>query len=232
MTDEQRFRDCLQDESAWFSTLSDRVRSSLAAAGRFHRIKAGAAVYRQGDSPDGLYAVLEGRIRLVAWSPGGVGCLLLIASPGMWFGEVSTIDGEPRQQDALAQVDSLVARIPLERLVTLAVEQPDLWRQIGRLACSHQRDAIRHIQDLLGLPLPARVAKVLLACAAGNGERVILTQEELAGTCGMGRQTANAILRSLARAGAVQLGYRAIIVADARQLTGIAAGEIFLDHKE
>lgn len=231
MSDAAQFLACLQGKRGWFSSLADSLQAQLAAAARLRRVNDGDAVYRQGDAPDGLYAVLQGRVRLTAWSAGGVGCLLLLAGEGMWFGEVSTIDAAPRQQDAAAQGACLVARIPLAAIAAIASEQPDLWRHIGQLACTHQRQAIAHIQDLLSLPRTARVAKVLLAARADDAP-IAMTQDELAGTCGMGRQTVNAILGSLEQGGVVRLGYRAIRILDADRLARVAAGEISGEVKE
>lgn len=225
MTDAAQFLACMQATRGWFSSLDGHLQAQLAAAVRLRRVKDGDAVYRQGDAPDGLYAMLHGRVRLTAWSPGGVGCLLLLAGEGMWFGEVSTIDAAPRQQDAIAQGACLVARIPLGAVTEIAGKEPELWRHIGRLACTHQRQAIAHIQDLLSLTRTARVAKVLLAASADDAP-VAMTQDELGATCGMGRQTVNAILGTLEQAGMVRLGYRAIRIVDADRLARVASGEI------
>lgn len=232
MTKEAQFLAAMQGKSEWFASLADPIQAQLAAAAQVRRVKDGEAVYRQGDAPDGLYAMLQGRVRLIAWSPGGVGCLLLLAAEGMWFGEVSTIDAAPRQQDAIAQGACQVARIPLAAIAEIAAQQPELWRHIGRLACTHQRQAISHIQDLLSLPRAARVAKVLLASSAGDDAPVAMTQDELAGTCGMGRQTANAILGTLEQAGMVRLGYRVIWILDAERLARVAMSEICFTNKE
>ncbi|MDJ0276435.1 Crp/Fnr family transcriptional regulator [Sphingomonas sp. 2R-10] len=184
----------------------------------------GAAVYRQGDPPDGLYAVVEGQVRLTGYSPQGIGFLLLLAGPGEWFGEASSLDDGPRQQDAVSHGNSVVLHISHGDLAKIGAETPGLWRAIGRMASLHQRAALASIRNLLSMPAAGRVALLLQALDGRRpGVPLSIAQDELAANVGLSRQTVNAVLQDLRRRGLIELGYGSVRVTG--DLTGIAQGD-------
>ena len=77
------------------------------------------------------------------------------------------------------------------------------------------RRSTGHVEDLVFLDLPARVAKCLLDLADASGtEQVDLTQEDLGAFVGATRVSVNRVLADLERRGAVTVGRRHIGLAD------------------
>ena len=84
----------------WFSHLPVSLQDSLLSAARLRRLSPGQRLFKRGDPPCGLYAVLEGAVRVGAVSEQGKEALLSLVEPPHWFGEICLFDGQPRTHDA------------------------------------------------------------------------------------------------------------------------------------
>jgi CRP/FNR family transcriptional regulator, cyclic AMP receptor protein len=76
----------------------DRV---LQVAGE-RRFKNGQVIFQKGDPGTSMMAVLEGRVRIGAYSEDGKEIILNIVEPGQVFGEIALLDGKERTADATA----------------------------------------------------------------------------------------------------------------------------------
>ena len=86
----------------WFAALPQALRHTLLDMAQVQRLDAGQRLFRRGDKPSGLYAVVEGAVRVGAVSETGKEALLTLVEPPYWFGEISLFDGLPRTHDAFA----------------------------------------------------------------------------------------------------------------------------------
>lgn len=86
----------------WFSHLPDDFQRSLLAAARLRTLAAGQLLFKRGDPPCGLYAVLDGAVRISAVNAQGKEAVLSLVETPYWFGEICLFDGLPRTHDALA----------------------------------------------------------------------------------------------------------------------------------
>ena len=204
----------LLDADRWFGSLAPERREALIAAGRVSAVPAGGLIYATGDPPNGLWAVIEGQVRLKGYPAAGAEFLALILRPGTWFGEVSTLDGGPRPHDAAAFGSARVLHVPMAAFLRAAERLPVLYHDLGRLVCQHQRIALDFIAQVAALPPAARVARLLTGRAHEEGGLLHVRQEEIAVMLGMSRQTVNRHLRSLERQGVIALGYGRIAVRD------------------
>jgi CRP/FNR family cyclic AMP-dependent transcriptional regulator len=135
------------EESSLFSGLSEALLLRLARSGAVLDVKRNDFVFREGDSGDKVYLVLEGAIRISRTVPGMGEEALAILKPGSAFGEMSLIDGSPRSADARGHEASrlyVVAKQEMERLMfvdrTLAVDL--LWKMVRILS-----DRLRQTND-------------------------------------------------------------------------------------
>jgi CRP-like cAMP-binding protein len=214
----------LLDTDRWFGSLTPERRDALIAEARVRTVPAGGLIYGIGDAPNGLWAVIEGQVRLKGYPAAGAEFLALILRPGTWFGEVSTLDGGPRPHDAAAFGAARVLHVPMAAFQRAAARLPVLYHDVGRLVCQHQRIALDFIAEALSLPVPARLAKLLLGRLDDADGTFHVRQEEVAVMLGVSRQTANRHLRSLAQQGAIRLAYARIAVVDRAVLRALAGG--------
>jgi CRP-like cAMP-binding protein len=212
----------------WFSHLPVSLQDSLLSAARLRRLSPGQRLFKRGDPPCGLYAVLEGAVRVGAVSEQGKEALLSLVEPPHWFGEICLFDGQPRTHDAYGVGQCTLLHIPQNTLLTLLDEHPQHWRQLALLMSQKLRMTFINLEQLSLLPAPARLAHRLLMIAEGYGEttpprRVLqLPQEQLAAMLSLSRQTTNQILKELQGQGVIGLSYGEIEILDAERLRTLA----------
>lgn len=198
-------------DNSWFNSLNPNLGERLWAGARTRWLTNGNAIYRQGDPPDGLYAVLDGTVRLTSYSEQGIGHVLMLARRGDWFGEVSTLDAGTRQQDAVGVGEVSLLHVPMIEVERIGVADPELWRAIGRLATLHQRTALDFMKAMGAISAEGRVLALLRALShPGSDRRLCVTHEEIAANVGMSRQTVTTVLQRLRRLGLVELGYKSV----------------------
>jgi CRP/FNR family transcriptional regulator, cyclic AMP receptor protein len=194
------------ERDAWFEALPAKWRERLLDCGVPQHFRSGDHVYRLGDPPNGMWAVLEGAVRVVGNTPSGAALLTLVAGPGVWIGEVSAFDQGPRIHDAIVVRDTVLLHVGAVALSRLAAEHPDFHRHLGQLVCARYRRVLSFLAGTLTLPLRARIARVLLnALGEIRPGLVNVCQDELAALAGVSRQSANRELKRLEAAGLIKL---------------------------
>ncbi|WP_369989970.1 Crp/Fnr family transcriptional regulator [Pseudomonas xanthosomatis] len=212
----------------WFRQLPDAVQDSLLALARVRELAAGQCLFQRGDAPCGLYAVLEGAMRVGAVSSEGKEALLTLVEAPHWFGEISLFDGQPRTHDAFAEGPTRLLWIPQAALLQWLAQQPQHWRELALLMSHKLRWVFVALEQQSLLAAAPRVAHRLLQIAEGYGERDVaqwrlqLSQEQLALMLSLSRQTINQILKNLEQAGVVRLGYGEVEIVDAQRLRALA----------
>ncbi|MFC6301033.1 cyclic nucleotide-binding domain-containing protein [Pseudomonas sp. CCM 7893] len=208
----------------WYSHLPATLQDSLLANARLRHLTAGQYLFKRGDPPCGLYAVLEGTVRISAVSEQGKEAVLSLVELPHWFGEISVFDGLPRTHDACAVGPCTLLQVPQPAMLQILEEHPRYWRDMALLMSQKLRLTFINIEQLSLMPASVRVAHRLLMIAEGYGEieqarRMLqLPQEDLAAMLSLSRQTTNALLKDLQSQGIVRLGYGEIEILDVQRL--------------
>ena len=218
----------LLNQGHWFAALPAALSQTLLEMARVQRLDAGQRLFRRGDRPSGLYAVVEGAVRVGAIGENGKEALLTLVEPPYWFGEISLFDGLPRTHDAFAESASTLLLLPQAELLALLERQPQHWRDFALLMSHKLRLAFIALEDMSLLPAAPRLARRLLLIAENYGEseprRVLhLAQEQLALMLSLSRQTTNQILKELEAQGVVRLTYGEIEILDFERLRQLAS---------
>lgn len=213
----------------WFKHLPPELQRSLLGAARVRSLTAGQFLFKRGDPPCGLYAVLEGAVRISAVSAQGKEAVLSLVETPHWFGEICLFDNLPRTHDALATGACTLLQVPQAALLDILEQQPMFWRDMALLMSHKLRLSLINIEQISLMPASVRLAHRLLMIAQGYGEiepprRVLqLPQEDLAAMLGLSRQTINSLLKALEQQGIIGLSYGAIEILDLNRLR-LAAG--------
>ena len=208
----------------WFSHLPASFQHSLLTSARQRRLAAGQYLFKRGDPPCGLYAVLDGTLRISAVNEHGKEALLSLVERPYWFGEICLFDGLPRTHDACAVGPCTLLQVPQQALLNILGESPPYWRDMALLMSQKLRLSFINIEHLSLMPASVRLAHRLLMIVEGYGDtehskRVLqLPQEDLAAMLSLSRQTTNALLKDLQAQGVVRLGYGEIEILDAHRL--------------
>lgn len=206
-------------------TLPDAISALLLAASTRRALVKGQELFGQGSMPQAMYGVVSGSLRIGLTGEDGNEFLATVAGPGQWFGEGPLLDGAERVFRACAMGDAEVAILAATDFQRLVRTHPEALLALARLVCSRYRSALAWIEDANLRPLPARLARRVLALhsQAAREQRggMRLSQDELAGHLGVSRQSVNRLLKAWERSGHVRLSYGGMEILDPAVLVEI-----------
>ncbi|MCI3132434.1 Crp/Fnr family transcriptional regulator [Phenylobacterium aquaticum] len=232
--------DALQEvlsRTPWFRGLPPDLAEGLLRLAQVRRWT-DETVYAAGDPPNGLFALISGEVRIAQTTASGRAALLMIASPGVWFGEAAMIDGKPRTSEAAAVGAATLLQVTPSAFQQLTAHSGPNMAAFASLVCDQYRRAMDYIVETAGLSARVRLAQRLAELVRthgrpGAGGIVIdlkLSQESLAEMAGVSRQTLNRLLKALEADGVVALGYRALAVRDPAALEALARSRTLPAH--
>ena len=209
-----------------FTALDDAAAVSLRASMDSVKISKGGILFKEGDSGEHVYVIVEGKLKLGTSSGDGRENLLSILGPGEMFGELSLFDPGPRTSAATAVTDAKLLSLSHEKLIPWLRENPDVSLQLLARLAQRLRRTNEAVGDLVFSDVPGRVAKAIMdlgnrfGVQKDDGLHVNhdLTQEELAQLVGASRETVNKALADFAGRGWVRLEPRAVVVLDLERL--------------
>lgn len=186
---------------------------------RVVELEAGERLSELGAAPSSVCIVRHGRLDLIVPGPQHP-VIIQTLHPGDIDGDIQLLLDMPMPYEARAGLPSVCLILPEAALNGLLLQQPHLARRwltsvSQRLARSHNR-----LATLLGRPLNAQVAQVLLD-EDDNGV-VHIAQVTLAAMLGAARPSVNRVLRGLEERGAVQLQYGHILIVNPQELENAA----------
>jgi CRP/FNR family transcriptional regulator len=196
-------------------TLHDTARRAQRCA-----FRPGQHILLEGEDPPGLFFVLRGRVRLSRTAPDGREQVLAMAGPGDHFNPVPLFDGAPNPATARAMSPVTCLLLPREDLLALIRSHPDLALATLSAMAGQLRELVSLVEDLAFRSVRARLARQLLAEAAGGAAE--LTHQELAERTATVREIAGRALRRLAEEGLVRLERGRVIVLDQPGLARVA----------
>ncbi|HTD76297.1 MAG TPA: cyclic nucleotide-binding domain-containing protein, partial [Chloroflexota bacterium] len=78
-----------------FSDLDDSELSKIARLLKEHKVSENEVIFNQGDPGDGLYIILQGRVRIATTDSFGRERVLAFYGPGEFFGDMAVLTGAP-----------------------------------------------------------------------------------------------------------------------------------------
>lgn len=161
-----------------------------------------------------LYRIHNGRRRVVTR-----------VGPGSVIGDIAMF-GEGTYESSARAVGQVKAfRFARDELIPELARHPALclrWLVAGLRQLQHTQRRIVHLMHKTVL---AQVADLLIEESTRNSSEIELSQAAIATLLGASRQTVNEALGALRDIGAVETGYRKIVVIDAEILSKVAAGD-------
>jgi CRP/FNR family transcriptional regulator len=179
----------------------------------------GDQIIHEDDAPLGIYIVQQGRVRLSCTAPDGREQVLGMVGAGEIFNMVSVFDGQPNHASARAMSPVECLLLARADMLALLRTHPDLALAMLHEMAGELRELVLLVEDLAFRSVRARLARQLLAEAAGD--RADLTHQELAERAGTVREMAGRALRRLAEDGLVRLERGRVIVLDREGLAQV-----------
>lgn len=209
----------------WFAGQPASLQQIILHRAILLKVPAGKIIYRQGDPPTGLFGICSGRVKFSYTLQSGKEIVAGFGASGMWFGEVSMIDGLPRHHAATAASATTLVQIPRKQFDEIVTKEPALVRNFATLLCNNLRKVLFFHDEVNSQPPLIRLAQLLSLLAQGDvqpGDKkdivLEISQSQLASMIGLSRQTTNKLLQHLKERRLIEIQYGAIIVLNAREL--------------
>lgn len=217
------------NNNLWYSQLEPSFQQFILEHSHMLEVLKDQSIFLSGDTFNGLYAVLEGAVRLGYIDIQGKEAIAAIAEPIMWFGEISLVDQQPRSHDAIAVQKSVILHLPSANLQLLLQQHPQFWFHIAQLTSQKLRFAFLELISFQTQNIKQRLAQRLLFILNGYGNHlsieqnsIHLSQEQLAQMLVCSRQTVNQELQELEKQGVLKVAFRKIEILDFNLLHQIA----------
>jgi CRP/FNR family transcriptional regulator, cyclic AMP receptor protein len=205
--------------------LSEEERRRFLAMCRRRRFAKGEVLFHAGDPSESLHLVASGRLAVWSYTELGDAAMLNMIGPGGFVGELSLLgDGERRSATVRALEVAETLSVRRDDFDRLRRDQPSVDRVLLVALATELRRISDLMMEMLYVPAETRVLRRLLAVGAlwGEGERLPITQSELAGLAGTTRATANRALRQATADGLIALRRGSIEILNAKQLAARA----------
>jgi len=199
-----------------FAPLGQRERLELAARMRLKHFQRNEVIFHRDDTAGHVYLIASGTVKVSVPQEGGQEVVIALHRGGDVFGEISLFDEGPRSATVTAMTETITFALANRDFMDVLRGSPDAMRQLLALLATRIRRSTGHIEDLVFLDLPGRVAKLLLDQneLLGSTNVIPLTQEDLAQFVGATRVAVNRVLVDLERRGGVKLGRGQIDIVD------------------
>lgn len=217
-------------KSLFFSSLPEIAQREINRLFTEERIQKDDYVFFEGDLPEWLYIVKEGRVKLVKHSDTGKDVILQIYVPGDMFGEVAIFDRKPYGASAQAMEDSTVLKLSRKDFLLFWGRHPfiatEMIMELGR----QLREAHTTIKSLAVDRVEQRIASILLKLAGKLGvqEKVgivlnlPLTRQDLADMAGTTVETTIRVMSRFTKAKIIKAVNGKILILDPKMLRQIS----------
>lgn len=186
----------------------------------------GFALFRSGDRCNGLYLVLEGRVRIYRTATDGREQTLALEGPGRPVAELPLFDGGPYPASAATVAPSRLAFLPRGDFEHAFRTDPEVATAVVRALGHRLRHLVQLVETISFRDVAARLAMLLADHAdqhgTATGDLVTLeldrTQEQLATEIGTARESVSRALKQLKAKGLIvtQQGSHFELVASTR----------------
>lgn len=202
--------------------LGDESLLPIAEISRERSFEKNEFLAQEGDFCTGFYLVLSGRLRVFKMSPNGKEKVLMIAEPGMTFGEDALFGRGAFLQNAVAMEKTKVLSIPRAEFLNMLRRNPDLAFQVMESLCAWIRRLSSSVENIALLSATERVSRYLLGLA-GNGNEVKtvafpVKKKEIAEQIGITPETLSRIFAELERREIIEVNQKEVTFKDLEQL--------------
>ena len=180
-------------------------------------------VYHQEDSPEYVYIVKSGRVRVTSYQPNGAEKQIYIAEKGAMFGESSIIGRRPQ----IGKVEKVMST------------DWELTQRIIQLICRKNHILFKQVLELSFAQSLQRVAKILLNIGKQygklSGDKIVIsikfTHQDVASMINTSRVTVSNIFNVLSEKGIISKKNGYFSLNHIETLISIADGDLFDIHQ-
>jgi len=210
-----------------FSGLADSQVDALLPHVQHRTYPSRARILQAGESTDGLYLLLSGRVAVLHEDAHGRQFIARITGPGEFFGELGLLEREPCAASVQSQEPCEILFISRGRVLELLEQSAGAAIGMLRAVVKRLHDAHGKMHGLALTSVYERVANVLLETSRViDGERrVEVGAERIAAMVGASREMVSRVIGDMIRRHVVRRERRKLIVIDDSGLSRPAMDE-------
>jgi len=210
-------------EQSFLGGLSPAARDALLALGTLRECATPSTLIRAGDRCTDVLILVDGWAKVIGSAADGRQALLALHFSGDLIGEQDALDDRPRSASVISAGPAVVHAVAKSAFLRFMLDWPEAGVTMSRVLCARLRWATSRQLDFSGLPVLARVARVLSDLSELDRDfGYALTQPELAAMIGASEPAVHKAIRQLRVGGVIETGYRRIVVTDQEALDSIA----------
>lgn len=203
------------------TSLDENIQLQLARVSTAMDFRRRRFIYRAGDTPDALYLIGRGRVKLCGLDEsGGREAVIDILPTGTLFGEFALYGSGGRQMCAVAYENARLLRIPVGEYKKVMAESPALYDYTFRLIGQRLSRSERRCADFALDAIATRLEKLLAELSERYGRReddgvlidLALPHREIASIVGSTRESVTVRLNDMRRAGMIDFVDRKILI--------------------
>jgi len=207
-----------------FSGLNDAELAELGGLAVERSFDSGEFVFWEGDRPDSLYIMAEGKIKVLKHSSLGKEFVIAFFGPGEMFGEVAVFENKPYPASAQAAAKTRVLGIKRATFIAFLADRPEVAMRIIYVLGGRLRDAQGRLRDIAGERVEQRVARTLIMLSSKLGRELPFTRQEIADMAGTTTETAIRIMSRLKDGGIIRSVRGKTIILDEDKLRLLSEG--------
>lgn len=205
--------------------------SALSTIQQRRVVMAGAALFTEGHSPQGLVVLCSGRVKVTASSAGGRTLILRIAGPGDVLGLSAVISNTAHAVSARALELTQFNFLARDAFLCFLADRSDLWSRVATHLAAEVHRSQRQVSRIALAPTArAKLAGLLLDWIDGDAAKpgapirfsLPLTHEEVGELIGSSRETVARLFAQFRRQNLIHARGRFVTVPDRRRLEAIA----------
>jgi len=214
----------LLKKTGHFAVLTGEELAELAGMAKEKRCENGQTIFWEGDTPDWIYVVGEGKVKIAKYASSGKELIVAIFTSGQIFGEVAVFDGIPYPASAQAIGQTTILGIRRDDLLSFLSRNPGVALRMINLLGSRLREAHDRLRDMAGERVDQRVARILLMISGKTGMHIPFTRQEIADMAGTTTETAFRVTTRMKEQGIIDTVRGGINIIDITKLSELSEG--------
>lgn len=182
----------------------------------------GSILFHAEDHADHIWLVKKGRVHLSQYTSAGRILTRCVLTPGEVFCCLSAMDKKPYPADAMAALESVVLRIPMEMFNKWMQDYPAFAEKVICLFCDRLRTA-EHRGCQFQEPVPERILSVLWILFKKFGDTIPFTCREVSEMAGTTVETTIRTIANLRKQKLIRTSRAKITIVDVPKLQGLVS---------
>ncbi|MEO6520821.1 MAG: response regulator [Mucilaginibacter sp.] len=193
---------------------------SMIAGRKIRQVKKKQVLYYEGDTPQGIYLILEGSVKTIKIAEDGRELMTGLFKADEYIGMNAVLLNDTFNETAEATEDTAICMLPREMVLSLLDRYPDIGRQFLKILSNNIREKEEQLIELAYNSVRKRLAQVIIRLNKQSGEdlQFKISREELATMAGMATETVSRTLTDFKDEGLIEKKGSSIHIMDLNKL--------------